>query len=200
MWFSYLLRSLHLYREVVSMIAGTAKVTYHLLGWKVKGLYAREEKHLILIVAPHTSNWDFPVGMLVRFWLKMDVFFYAKASLFKGLLGMLLRKLKGIPIDRSQNHNLVDQVVQDFKTRDRHHILITPEGTRKRTDRFKSGFYYIALKANVQIQPISFDFEHKLITFMPPRYVRGDGASEIEEIRNLFKGIRGKNPEWGILN
>lgn len=182
------------------MIGYLTKPIYHLLGWKLKGRYPRELKHLILIVAPHTSNWDFPLGLLVKFWLRMDdVSYYAKASLFKGPLGLFLKSINGIPVDRSTNHNFVNQAVRDFKEKEIHRILFTPEGTRKRRDSFKTGFYYIAKEANVPILPIIFDYGLKEIRMLEPLYVRGDGPAEIEEIRSLFKGIKGKNPENGIF-
>jgi len=181
------------------MIGCITKRVFHLLGWKLAGRYPRELNHLILIVAPHTSNWDFPLGLLVKFWLKMDVDYYAKASLFKWPLGIFMRSIGGRSVDRSKNNNLVGQAVADIKSNERLHLLFTPEGTRSRMDKFKSGFYYIAVQSGVPILPISFDYEKKLINIMPVMYMRGDGASELEEIRDLYKGIKGKNPENGIL-
>jgi len=181
------------------MIRCVTKKVFHWIGWKLEGRYPREIEKLILIVAPHTSNWEFPLGMLVKFWLRMDVKYYAKASLFKGPLGFFLRLVGGVPVDRSKNNNLVGQAIQDFKTMDRLHILLTPEGTRKRTEKFKSGFYYIALEAGVPILPVVFDFGEKTIRMLPVISVRGDGASEVEEIRDIYKGVKGKNPADGIF-
>jgi len=181
------------------MIGCITKRVFHLLGWKLAGRYPRELNHLILIVAPHTSNWDFPLGLLVKFWLKMRVDFYAKASLFKGPLGIFMRSIGGRSVDRSKNNNLVGQAVADIRNNGRLHLLFTPEGTRSRTEKFKSGFYYIAAQSGVPILPISFDYKLKQITMMPIRYMRGDGPSELEEIRDLFKGIEGKCPENGIF-
>lgn len=181
------------------MIGCLTKSIFHLMGWKLIGRYPRELKHLILVVAPHTSNWDFPLGLLVKFWLKMDAVFYAKESLFRGPLGIFMRSIKGRPVNRSANNNTVSQVVADFRSNSRLHVLITPEGTRKRTDKFKSGFYHIAKEADVPLLPIIFDYGAKQIRMIEPFKVKGDGPAEIEEIRNIFKGIRGKNPEDGIF-
>jgi len=181
------------------MIGFITKRVYHLLGWKLVGRYPRELNYLILIVAPHTSNWDFPLGLLVKFWLKIDAKYYAKASLFKWPLGVFMRSIGGRPVDRSKNNDLVGQAVQDFKDHERMHLLFTPEGTRKRTEKFKSGFYYIAVQTGAPILPISFDYEHKTIKITPPMYMRGDGEMEIEEIRDLYKGIKGKIPENGVF-
>ncbi len=181
------------------MIRCISKKIYLALGWKLEGRYPGEIKKKIIIVAPHTSTMDFYIGILVKFWLDIRVTFYAKKELFKGIQGWFLRSIGGRPVDRSIKGNLVSQAVADFNNKDQHTILLTPEGTRKKVDRFKSGFYYIAHQANVPIVPVAFDFQNKTIKFFPTYYVRGDGASEIEEIRQMYKGIVGKIPENSIL-
>ncbi len=180
------------------MIRGIAKTIYHWIGWKLEGRYPHEIKKKIIIVAPHTSKVDFFVGILVKFWLDLRVTFYAKQELFKGIIGWFLRSIGGRPVDRSRNTYLVGQAVADFKRKDSHTILLTPEGTRKRVESFKSGFYYIAVQAAVPIVPIAFDYGRKVIKIMPTLFVRGDGPSEIEEIRTLFKDIQGRIPEYGV--
>jgi len=181
------------------MIGRISKRIFHLIGWRLVGRFPNEIDHLILIVAPHTSNWDFPLGILVKFWLNIKATYYAKASLFKWPLGTVLKSLGGRPVDRSKNQNIVSTAVQDFKNNKRHRILITPEGSRRGSDKFKSGFYYIALESGAGVLPITFDYERKEIRIMPLMYMRGDGPSEIEEFRDLFKGIKGKNPQDGVF-
>lgn len=169
-----------------------ANFIFHLIGWKLTGRYPNELNKKILVVAPHTSSWDVVVGLLVKFWLKIDAAFYAKQELFSGIIGWVLKNLGARPVDRSQSNNLVDQVVHDFNTHEKHNIVITPEGTRKKVNQFRSGFYYMAHKANVPIIPIAFDYEHKTVIIMDPYYVTGDADKEIREIENLFRGIKGK--------
>lgn len=181
------------------MIRLLAKKIFHLIGWKLEGRFPSELEKKILIVAPHTSKLDFFVGILVKFWLDIRVKFYAKQELFRGIIGWALRKIGGIPVDRSKNNNIVGQAIEDFKKFKTHGILITPEGTRKRVDKFKSGFYHIAHQANVPIIPIAFDYEFKTIRIFPTYHVKGYGDREIEEIRSMFKGIKGKIPEYGIF-
>lgn len=180
------------------MVRCIAKKVFHLIGWRLQGRYPSELKKKILIVAPHTSMMDFPIGILVKFWLDMKVPFYGKQELFKGLTGFILTKLGGLPVDRSKNNNLVGQAVADFMSKDEHAILMTPEGTRKKVEKFKSGFYYIALRADVPIIPIAFDYAAKVIRILPTYKVKGEGEKEIEFIRQMFKGVKGKVPAYSI--
>ncbi len=180
------------------MIRCVAKKMFHLIGWQLEGRFPNQLPKKILIVAPHTSKMDFPIGILVKFWLNIKATFYAKESLFHGIIGWLLRSLGGLPVDRSKHNNLVDQIVADFIEKKEHTILITPEGTRKKVQKFKTGFYYIALKANVPVIPIAFDYGRKVIKVFPTYYIKGEGEKEIEKIRQLYKGIKGKVPEYSI--
>lgn len=181
------------------MIRWVSKKIYHAMGWRLQGRFPSELKKKILIVAPHTSKMDFLVGILVKFWLDIRVTFYAKEELFRGIVGWFLRSLGGTPVNRTKKNNLVARAIKDFLEKEQHAILLTPEGTRKRVDKWRSGFYHIAEKAQVPIIPIAFDFEHKKIIILPTYFVKGKGESEIEEIRSLFKGIKGKIPEFGVF-
>ncbi len=180
------------------MIRCASKKIFHWIGWRLEGRFPSNLPKKIIIVAPHTSSLDFPIGILVKFWLDIRATFYAKEELFSGIIGWILRLLGGLPVDRSKNNNLVGQAVADFTSKSRHVMLITPEGTRKKVDKFKSGFYHIALKANVPIIPIAFDYGRKVIKVFPTYHVKGEGEKEIEKIRQLFKGIKGKVPEYSI--
>lgn len=177
------------------MIRCLAKGIYHLIGWRLEGRYPHKLKKKILIVAPHTSTMDFPIGILIKFWLNIKASFYAKEELFTGIRGWALKKIGGLPVDRSKNNNLVSQAIADFNTKKELTLLITPEGTRKKVDKFKSGFYVIAHKANIPVVPIVFDYSEKAVRILPTYKVQGNGPSEIEEIRQLFVGFVGKVPE-----
>ncbi len=166
-----------------------------MLGWKLVGRYPAEVKKKILIVAPHTSSWDVGVGLLIKFWLKIDAAFYAKKELFTGVRGWLLKWLGARPVDRSKSTNLVQQVVDDFNSLEEHTIVITPEGTRKKVEQFKSGFYHMAHQAKVPIVPIAFDFANKTVRIMETIQVTGDAEKEIAKIEDLYRGIKGKVPE-----
>lgn len=98
----------------------------------------------VIAVIPHTSSWDFPLGLLVRSVMDIDVKYLGKDSLFKGPFGGLFRWLGGYPVDRSKNNNFVDTVIDIFKREEKFSTAIAPEGTRKKVDQLKTGFYYIA--------------------------------------------------------
>ncbi len=179
------------------MFNAISKWLLKLWGWKIEGEYPHHLPKFVLIVMPHTSNWDFPVGLLVRGALKADIKYVGKASLFRPPLGWLFRKLGGYPVDRSKSNNYVDAVVDIYNREERFVVTITPEGKRRRTDRLRSGFYYIALGANVPIVPVKFDWGEMVVGIGAPFYPTGDYDKEIEDILAFFKGAKGYNPEWG---
>jgi 1-acyl-sn-glycerol-3-phosphate acyltransferase len=128
-------------------------------------------KKYIIIVGPHTSNWDFVIGVAYRNILDMNyVRFLGKAELFKPPFGWIFQALGGIPVDRKANHNLVDVVASLFVERESFAIAIAPEGTRKKVEKLKTGFYYIAAKASVPIIMVGLDYKHKTLRFSEPLY------------------------------
>ena len=151
-------------------------------------------------VIPHTSNWDFPLGVLTRSALSLNLKWIGKDSLFKWPHGFIFRWLGGIPVDRSKNHNYVEAVVDTIKKYDDLSISIAPEGTRKKVEKLKSGFYWIAHKANVPLVFVKFDFGNKEVHFSEPFITTGDYEKDLEFIKNHFKGVKGKNPELGFWN
>ena len=165
------------------------------MGWRMLGEYPAHIPKKVLIVVPHTSAMDVIIGLLVKFSVKIPAKFYGKVELFTGLQGWLLRQLGGRPVDRSKPNNLVRQVVADFMANEEYNIVLTPEGTRRKVEKFKSGFYFIAHKANAAILPIAMDYGNKVIHFMEPYYPTGDVEKEISEIEDMFRGIKGKVPE-----
>lgn len=176
-----------------------SKFIFNLFGWKATVETDNFPPKYIVIVLPHTSNWDFPKGILARKIIGQDIKFIAKKSLFKWPLGILMRALGGYPVDRSKHSNFVDAVVALFDSKERFIITITPEGTRKKVDRLKSGFYYIAKGANIPIVLCKFDYENKEIHFGTPRFVKDTLEEEIEYIGDYFKQVKGKIPEFGYL-
>ncbi len=169
-----------------------------LFGWKIEGRYPFEIPKLVLIAAPHTSNWDFPLGLLVRSALGIPGNFVGKDSLFKPPLGRLMHWLGGIPVDRSQRKNFVDQIVQRFREREQICLVIAPEGTRKKVKEFKTGFYYIAKGAGVPILMCQFDWEHKIVGFSAPFYPTDNQEADFQHIYAYFRGVKGKIPAYGM--
>src|SRR5690606_22564644 len=124
------------------MMRLVSKLVLKLLGWKSAGTFPDHLKKYVVIVAPHTSNWDFVIGLLFRKALRLEhAKFLGKHQLFKPPFGWLFRWLGGYPVDRTSSHNLVDQVVKIFHGHDEFVLALSPEGTRQRVDKLKTGFY-----------------------------------------------------------
>ena len=157
--------------------------------------YPQEVKKSVIVVFHHTSNWDFPIGVLIRPILNLDSHYVGKKSLFFFPLGVIMRWLGGVPVDRSKHNNFVDAVAALFQNRESFKITLTPEGTRSKVTSLKSGFYYIAIKAGVPIVPCKFDWGSKTLGFGQPFYPTGDYETDLPQILSYFKGVKGKYPE-----
>ena len=156
-------------------------------------------KKFVLIVAPHTSNWDFFVGIAARSILRLKSKYLAKNSLFNiPVVGWLLSKLGGFPVDRSKNSNMVEQVAEMFSKKDRLVVTLTPEGTRSYVPKWKTGFYWIAHQANVPIVMVGFDYRNKTVEVKEPFYPTGDIEKDLPKILKYYRSIRGKYPENGV--
>ena len=168
-------------------------------GWKITQLPPEDVKKYILVVMPHTSNWDFPVGLLVRCSLGKDFKYIAKSSLFKPPFGALFRALGGYPVDRSKSTRFVDAVAEIFNSKEEFVITITPEGTRKKVDHLKTGFYYLALQAKVPLVLTRMDWGRHEVAFSDPFYVSGDLEADLQKILPFFQRATGKHPEQGYV-
>lgn len=149
----------------------------------------------IIALAPHTSNWDFILGMLYSWAKGLRCDFLMKKEWFFWPLGIVMRKLGGIPVYRNKQRGMTDIVAEQARKMDTFHLCITPEGTRKATTEWKKGFYFIALKAELPILLYGIDYKRKLIkctkTFLPT----GDVEKDMSEIKNYFKQFEGRHPE-----
>lgn len=170
-----------------------------LMGWSLKGAFPHHIKRCVLIVGPHTSNWDFVLGIAFRSKAKISYAkFLGKAELFKGPFGFIFRKLGGFPVDRFEKHNMVDQATALFKNQETFVLCLSPEGTRKKVERLRTGFYHIAKKAGVPIIMAGMDFSNKQVFFSAPLYPTDDEDADFQEIYQFFAPIKGKNPEQGM--
>ncbi|MBL0127836.1 MAG: 1-acyl-sn-glycerol-3-phosphate acyltransferase [Flavobacteriales bacterium] len=170
-----------------------------LCGWRIQDDRPKDLARYIVVVAPHTSNWDFPVGLAVRSLARMDdVRFLGKASLFKPPFGWFFRAVGGYPVDRSKHNNLVDAVVAMFDQGLITKIAIAPEGTRKYQPDWKTGFHRIATKAGVPIILVTFDYAQKLAILSAPFPLTDDPAADIERMKDWFRPHKGKNPMDGV--
>lgn len=165
-----------------------------LLGWTVVGEMPKSKKN-VFIFAPHTSNWDFVIMMMTRFSFKMKPAYLGKDTLFRPPFGWFFRMLGGIPVVRSNSHNVVDQVVKIIHERDEIALALAPEGTRSRTKYWKSGFYHIALKAEVPIVMAFLDTKTKTLGMTDAFNLTGDQSVDMEVIRNFYKDKTGFKPE-----
>lgn len=175
------------------------KLYLRLGGWKVKGQFPYHLKKMVLVVAPHTSWVDFIVGIAFRSELKIEqAKFLGKAELFKGPFGFLFRWMGGTPVDRFSKHNMVDQVVERFNSNDSFLLALSPEGTRKRVEKLRTGFYYIAKKAAVPILMIGLDFENRQLVIGEAFTTTDDEAADFKKILDFFAPIKGKKPASGL--
>ena len=178
------------------MLSKISAFILKILGWEIVGQWP-DVKKFVLIVIPHTSNWDFPYGILIRKAMNRNIQYAAKDSLFKWPFGIFFRWSGGVPVDRSKSNNFVDAVVDIFNERDEFALCIAPEGTRKKVDKLKTGFYYIAKGAGVPIVMFRFDYGKRQFVASEPFYPTDDKEADFAVIRDYFKGVTGKIPEYG---
>jgi 1-acyl-sn-glycerol-3-phosphate acyltransferase len=174
------------------IIVAICQLSLKLRGWKLQGMPPTEPKY-VLIAVTHTSNWDFPLSLAMAFVYRFDMHWMGKDSLFKGWRGPIMRWMGGIPIDRSSSNNVVAQTIEAFNLSDRLVIAVPPEGTRSKVDKWKTGFYYIALGAKVPIALGFLDYKRKAGGFLSAFYPTGDAEKDIVAMRGCYAGISGKN-------
>jgi len=163
-------------------------------GWTL-GSARPPSDRFVLVAAPHTSNWDLLYTLACTTALGLPMRFMAKDSLFRGPQGALLRALGGIAIDRSKNNNVVDAMVQAFDQNQALVLLIPPEGTRKASQYWKSGFYHIARKANVPVGLGFLDYSRKRVGIGPLLPLSGDVRRDMDVIRAFYADMGAKHPE-----
>ncbi len=165
-----------------------------LVGWKLVGPKPPYHKCLIL-AAPHTSNWDVPLMLSLSYIYGIRVSWIGKHTLFRGPLGVLMRWLGGVPVDRRSRNNAVQQMVGEFNRREEFALLITPEGTRSRAEYWKSGFYHIACQAQVPIVLGLLDFRKKEGGLSEVIHPTGNLPADMDQIRAFYNGATAKYPE-----
>lgn len=166
-----------------------------ILGWKLVGNFPSDIKKYVVIGVPHTSWHDFPMAILAKYSFKVDVRFIGKEELFKPPFGFLFRWLGGTPVNRSKSTNLVDAIVKVFNRKDAFILGLSPEGTRKKVNKWKTGFYYIAKGANVPIVMFTLDFGNRQIAISEPYFTTEDKEKDFAHFYAYYKGIKGKKPE-----
>tara|TARA_B110000858_G_scaffold193768_1_gene246912 strand:+ start:13349 stop:13924 length:576 start_codon:yes stop_codon:yes gene_type:complete len=165
-----------------------------LIGWRPIGSKVSVPKY-VLIGAPHTSNWDFPLMLLVVLESRLQVFWMGKHTLFPFPFSGFMKWLGGIPINRGKSHNVVHEIVTQFNNNGNLVILVPPEGTRRKVSAWKTGFYHIANNAEVPILMGYVDAKKKEAGFADFFYPTGNLESDIKEIRSFYADKIGLNAE-----
>ncbi len=177
-----------------------AKLIYFkVFGWKIMGNtnFSQDTiKKAVIIGAPHTSNLDFIVGLFLRKITRTKTNFIGKKELFIWPFGFYFRAVGGIPIDRVSGQDKVETIAKLFNDKKEFRLALSPEGTRKKVDKWKTGFYYIAKAANVPIIMFTFDYKNKLNTISEPFYPTNNIEADFNQIHHFYKGILGKTSEF----
>ena len=165
-------------------------------GWKSDSPAVSDPK-CILVGVPHTSGWDFVISWIFYKSVGGKANILIKKEFFFWPLGYFLKKMGGIPIDRSKGSNVIRQIIHAFNERDYMHLAITPEGTRKRTKNWKAGFHTIARNANIPVYLVSFDWGRKVLTIWKKLELTDDAKADIRKMKDFYreKGVQGKHPE-----
>lgn len=169
-------------RRAYGPLALIGRLVLRALRWRAEGRLP-DSPRLVVAIAPHSSSWDFVIGTAFLFTLGLRVSFIAKHTLFFWPLGPFLRWLGGIPVNRAQPDDMADALAAEFGRRDRLWLAITPEGTRSRGARFKSGFYRIAKAASVPVLPVYFNYRRRVTGFLPLMEAGEDIAAGVEAVR-----------------
>ncbi len=177
-------------RNVLTRLLGRA--VFALTGWRVEGELPDKMK-LVAIVAPHTSNWDFVVGIAAVFALELRVRFLGKHTLFNPWLGWLMRWLGGTPVVRDTPQGAVSAAAAFIEREPNVLLGLAPAGTRTRGAPWRSGFYRIALAARVPILPVAIDFPNRVIRIFPALVPAGDYDADLKQLQDLYAGVRGLN-------
>lgn len=167
-----------------------------LMGWEIKGEFDPAVKKAVLIVVPHTSWHDFYVGAFTRRIIKVQINYIAKKELFRWPFGWYFRWMGGAPLDRTPGQNKVEAIAKVFDKHEEFRLAMAPEGTRKKVDEWKTGFYYIAMTAGVPIIPVAFDYSKKQVVINPAFYPTGDIKADTKVLRSFFDGVVGKVPHY----
>nr|WP_298144155.1 lysophospholipid acyltransferase family protein [uncultured Pseudomonas sp.] len=168
-----------------------------LMGWRIEGELPKLDK-FIVIGAHHTSNWDFVVFIAFKFILRLNARWFGKHTIFRWPFGRLLRGWGGIPIRRDRQVNTVELAIQAFREHRQFVLVLSPEGTRKKVVRWKTGFYHIALGANVPLVLGALDYRNKRVVIGPIFWPSGDETADLKKIFEFYRPFIPKKPEYAF--
>ena len=175
------------------MFKGLCRLIFRKMGWQVEMTVPYRDK-CIICVAPHTSNWDFIIAELYYHSIGRTAGFLMKKEWFFWPMGVLFRRMGGIPVERSRHVSLTDRVAEAAIKAERFELAVTPEGTRSLATKWKRGFYFIALKAGLPIQLYAIDYKNKCIVCTKELVPSGDVEADMRLIMDYYRPYEGKYP------
>lgn len=181
-----------------SALRAIGRVMLRLTGWRIVGEVPHEAK-FVIVVAPHSSNWDFPVGVMAMFALDLHVHWFGKDTLFRWPVGPVLRRLGGRPVRRETSEGVVAEIAATVRASDQFILALAPEGTRKRVTAWRTGFYHIAEQAQIPIVPVWLDWRRREIGIGLPMRTSGDLAAEVATLQAFYRPEMALRPAsfWG---
>jgi len=171
-----------------------SKLYFHLNGWKAIGGLPADIKKCVLVAAPHTSNYDFALARSGCYILNVKINYLIKKEWMFFPLGLVFKALGAVSVERRKTSNMVDRLIELFNKSDELVILISPEGTRRVTKKWKTGFYYTALGANVPFVLAYLDYKEKVACIGPVIFPTGDFAKDMEQVKKFYQNITPKFP------
>ena len=175
------------------LVKATGRLVLRLCRWRITGQVPNQPR-FILVLAPHTSSWDFLVAIASRWAVGLHSHFLMAAGFFWWPLGSILRWLGGVPVNQSARQNLVAQQVTRFNEHDRFILGLFPEGHRRKVNRWKTGFLHIAAGAKIPYQLVTLDYRKRMMILGPVLETSGDVDAELAAVRSHFRGATGKHP------
>lgn len=185
----------YLPRNAVAEALGHA--VFRLMGWRIEGQLPPLDK-FVVIGAHHTSNWDFVLFIAAKFILRLNARWFGKHSIFRWPFGALMRYWGGIPIRRHLKLNTVEQAIEAFAEHRQFILVLSPEGTRRKVKRWRSGFYHIAWGGGVPIVPAALDFQHRRIVIGAPFQPTGNEEADLRQLLAFYRPYVPKNPDYAF--
>ena len=179
------------------LIEWVGRTALKLMGWRSEGELPRLDK-FVAIGAHHTSIWDFVIFIALKFVLRLNARWFGKHSIFRWPFGGLMRSWGGIPIQRHLSLNMVEQAIQGFRDNREFILVLSPEGTRRKVERWKMGFYHIAQGAGVPIVPGALDFANRRVVIGAPFQPTGDAEADLQALLAFFRPYVPKKPEYAF--
>ena len=173
------------------------RTVLRLMGWRIEGQMPALDK-FVVIGAHHTSNWDFVLFLAAKFVLRLNARWFGKHTIFRWPFNNLLQRWGGIPVRRHLKLNMVDQAIQGFRDNSQFMLILSPEGTRKKVERWKMGFYHIACGAGVPIVLGALDYAERRIVIGPSFQPTGDQAADLKAMLDFFRPYPPKKPEYAF--